>query len=223
MAAPPSSPVDICNLALFAMGEPSTVTSIITPQTQIEEKMALTYDAVRQGLLREFFWLFAQANATLASNGPGFGPWLYAYPFPVDCLRVNNLGWTMEHPHENYEIQGRTIYTSWLMSGSYTTPPGTAPPLMIRYTCDAVNVRLFDALFVLLLSLRLAYRTAYSITKKRSVEEKIEKQMEIEEPKAISVNSQEQKIIRVQHSNLMAMRRYGGQGMVYGAPWYNFE
>ena len=93
--------IDLCNLALSAIGTRSTVAAF-TENSVEAEQCALHYPNVRDELLRVHPWNFARRQAALAVFKAAIGtpenplgamaqpplPWAYAYGYPGDCLRA---------------------------------------------------------------------------------------------------------------------------------------
>lgn len=194
--SPPTAPVQICNLALDYLGE-SPVSSIENPTDQREEIMARWYDHVRMTVLREFVWNFAQNYTVLTRSGDGLGGHTDKYNLPNDCVRVNSVGSDPYNGIREYDIFGREIHCS----------EGTSLP--IWYNKNVVDVPTMDPLFVNVLALRLAIKTAYKFTKKKSVVESLSALLKLEEPKATSVDGQEKVPRRIQRSRYLSARKYG--------------
>ena len=80
---------DICNMALSNLGKGV----IANMEEGIEDARAckLFYETTRREVLREFPWGFAHRIERLAvvdTNVPG---WSYAYGYPAQCLKINNV------------------------------------------------------------------------------------------------------------------------------------
>lgn len=192
--ASPSAPVDICNLACDAMGE-GPISSVEIPATEKEELFARHYDQVRRLVLREQVWNFAQKYREIARTGNGEGRFADLYALPNDFVRFNGIGKNLHCQVKDYELTERAILAN---QGS---------SLILRYNRDITNVASMDAAFINVFALRLALKTAFKITKKKSVVETIEAMLKIEEPKAISVDGQERPPIRTQRSKYLSARR----------------
>lgn len=193
----PSAPVDICNLACDLMGE-APISSVELPTTEKEELFARWYDACRQLVLREQVWNFAQKTREIARTGDGEGLYADSYNLPNDFVRLNGVGEDPRYPITQYEITERAILAS---EGS---------SIIIRYNKDITNVASMDAAFVNMFALRLAVKTAYKITKKKSIVKDLNEMIVIEEPKARGVDGQERPPIRVQRSRYLRARAING-------------
>lgn len=198
MTTAPSAPVDICKLALTLMGEKSgSIANIESPQNRIEELMALWYDQCRRQVLREQVWNFAQKERDISRSGDGQGLWEDAYALPNDFVRLNRVGEDPDYPLKRYDLGDRVIYAN---EGS---------TLHIVYNRDIVTVSSFDPLFVNALALTIGIKTAFEITKKRSVVKDLSDLLALDSPKAVGVDGQERPMKRVQTSKYLAARRGG--------------
>lgn len=198
VATAPASEVDICNLALDHLSQ-KAITSIDSPTTPEEQVMARWYHQVRESLLREYNWNFAQEYATLAVAGSGDFGYEDYYTFPSDFLKLNSIGSDIYDRIEDYQLTGRQIHID-----------NGAADLVIRYTKNVTDVTTMDPLFIGLFALQLALKTAYKFQLKKSTVEQLNQLLAIETPKAIGVDGQERPPIRVQKSRYLAARRTGG-------------
>lgn len=198
MAVPaPSSEVDICNLALIALKQ-DKIGSIDAPSTEDERTMALVYPAVRQELIRSYIWNFSTEYATVSRSGAG-SAYADSYTLPNDCMRVRVIGTINPHiyPEFEYEVVGRQL--EFDNNGAAT--------LKIKYSKDVTDVKKFDPLFRRFLYLQIASDVAYHFTLKPGVLSMIESKLLLTESKAVSVDGQESKPVRVQRSKIQSARR----------------
>lgn len=102
-----TSPVDVCNLALDAIGSGLTITSLSPPAPQPNANvLARQYGPKMQALMRSAHWNFARfqikLNLLKARQGTPENPagttlpqppvpWLYEYEYPADCLAARFL------------------------------------------------------------------------------------------------------------------------------------
>lgn len=197
--AAPTTKVHICNLAMDHLGQSANVTNIDTPETEEEIKCARWYDTTRRALLRAHPWTFARARAQLSlnSNAPVFG-YADAYNLPNDYIRLNFIGAddVMDYK-QAYALEGKQL----LLNNS-----GGAS-INIGYTKDETNVVKFDALFIDLLSVEMAWRMAYAFTLKPSVKKQLKETLQDLRLEAKAVNSQERPPIRIERSKFIAARR----------------
>ena len=198
MVAPsPSSEVSICNLALYHCGQPP-IQSIDNPETDIERTLRDIYPAVRDTVLREHPWNFAQALYTSLKSGDGIGKWENAYDLPSDFIRLNSVGEDFQRPNRNYFMGDNKIYAN------------AGNSLTIWYNKRVTDVRIMDVGFKTYLALRVALEVAPAVTKKNSVWERINKALTLQEPKTFGTDGQERPPTRVQRSKYLAARRGRG-------------
>ncbi len=221
----PTSPVDICNLALDHLSQRADIASIETPQSPNEVIMARHYDLIRQGLLREYIWHWSKGSSELASTGSGAPDFKFKYRVPNDLIRIISIGSKYWTRFEAYDYIADEIYVNpWGPNmwgdGWFNVPPLCSgppapsgpcapPPLLLRYVKNITDVSLFDPLFVRIISLKLAMATASKITGQSSKVELLEKQLQLELPKAIGVNAQDKKPKRIDHSQALRARIIG--------------
>ena len=205
MAGPhPTSEVDIVNLALDRLGQPP-ITSVDTPTTPPEDKVAKHYAATRRALLRSYIFNFAKKYAALTASGtvtPEFG-FDAAYALPNDYIRLLVIGGTDvtdSVPPGLFDVVDGHIYTD---------ESDDTDTLNIRYVYDNKTVTKWDALFVKLMVLELAAALAPGFTLKPSVRTDIENQLKDVRLQAAAVAGQEKPVQRIQRSKLVAMRRTG--------------
>jgi hypothetical protein len=199
----PTAPVDICNIALDYFGERADITSIETPENSNEVILARHYDLTRQNLLREYIWNFSRAETTLARTGDGGLDYSDRFLMPSDCLRIISIG-SVACQIRDYNILDREIYINPIFM--QTTP--TTNALQLRYVKDVTDVSKFDSLFTKLLGLQLAANISYKFSGKKTQSEMIMALLKAELPKAVSVNSQEKKPKRRDHSRAIEARSY---------------
>lgn len=147
------SAVDICNLALIALGQDLILS--LTEQSTPAQRCAVLLPQRLDAMLRDFDWSFAECKAEIAADGvpPAFG-YLYRYALPTDpyCLRVRKIqdeGGTDTYP---YRLVGRHIETD------------LPAPLYLTYTCRPSDYAKLDAMFVDALAAGLAMDLARALT-----------------------------------------------------------
>ena len=140
-----ASQVDICNLALTAIGH-KTIANI-DEQSEGARKCKVYYQQAVDATLRSYNWNCAMARATLAqdSSPPAFG-YAYQYPLPNDCLRVLQL----ERLDLEFKVEGRKLLTN----------EGTAKILYIK----RIGAGEMDPLLVDAVAARLAAELAYAMS-----------------------------------------------------------
>lgn len=192
----PTSPVDICNMALDLVAERS-ISSITPPVTDTEKVLSRHYDEHRQQLLRQGVWNFAYRRILCArSRTPAFD-FTDAYLLPNDELRVLSVGDKDLRGRTIYEIEGREIVMN----------AAAAASIKVRYISDVTDVSLWDAGFRRLMVIGLALEVGYKITGKEKVIERLEALYRAEWKGAFSIDGQEVPPTRIQFSKYLDARR----------------
>lgn len=102
-----SSPEEVCNLALDAIGYPQVIGSLLTDGTQVSRIGLRIYSQTRDELLNDLDWGFARQTVvmTLLKTAPvtGYGilqpwnttfppiPWIYEYAYPANCITMRSV------------------------------------------------------------------------------------------------------------------------------------
>lgn len=199
----PTSPVDICNIALDYFGERANVTSIELPKLPTERILARHYDLVRRSLLREYVWNFARAETTLARTGDGGLDFADRYLMPTDCLRIISIG-DRVFPTVTYNLLNNEIYMD----------NGGSNSLQLRYVKDVTDVSKYDDLFTILFATQLAEKVAYKFSKDKQQIAMIKDTLARELPKAISINSQQKKPRRKDVSSTILSRAFPAENTI---------
>jgi hypothetical protein len=205
-AAPPTTEVDICNLALARLGQ-DPITSIESPTTKAEDTCALHYPMTRRALLRgprvyNFAKKYAQITVD-ATVTPAFG-FANAYRLPIDFLRLLALGDVTVNgdvPAQLFDIVGLHIFTN---------QQDDDDTVNIYYIKDETVVALWDAIFVKLIRLELAKDMAYAFTLKPSLIKQLDEELYDVRLEAGAVAGQEKPPRRIQRSRFRDNRRMGG-------------
>lgn len=197
-ASAPSSAVDICNLALDHLAQ-EAITSIDSPTTPTETVCARWYHAVRRAVLRANVWNFASARVAISRDAasPAFG-YADAYNLPNNFIRLSFIGndSIMDYKRK-YEVEGRQL----LLNNS------TATSLNIGYIYDITNVNKFDALFIDLLAIELAWRMSYKFAVKSTLRQAIKDLREDINLLARGIDGQERPPKRIERSKFKSARR----------------
>ncbi len=204
----PSSPVEICRLALDLLKQTSVITSIENPTTTDEIICARWYDATRRALLRRHFWVFARTRGAISrdATAPSFG-YSDAYNLPNNYLRLRFIGDdTLNNYIKDYEIEERQL----LLNNSGATS------LNIGYIKDITDVSMFDTLFVPLFAAELAINMSYAFTGKNTVIERLVTILTELRTEAKAVNGQDRPPRRIESSKFRKAR----QGLYSGADKY---
>lgn len=150
--------VKIANIALSHLGD-YRITSL-ADNTEQARKVNAIYTLTRDSLLFDHPWSFAKKQATLAVNAtaPTY-EFDYAFDLPSDFIRLlsinEELPQTIKH-----EIVGSQIFIS-------------ESTLDIKYVYRVTDPTKFSDGFVECLSLLLAAKLAYSITRSRGMREQL--------------------------------------------------
>ena len=140
-----STDVDICNLALLDLGQPSI--SSIGDDTKAGRAFSVAYEPTLQELLRDHPWNFARKRIVLApdSAAPAFG-WDNRFKLPSKCVRV---------------LEVNDALTKYKVEGRYLLVNDTAPEVIY---VERVDESEFDPLFASALAAVLAARLCIHIT-----------------------------------------------------------
>ena len=172
--------VSICSNALRRLGD-DPITSL-TDDTERARLCNSFYADARDSVLRMHPWSFAITRASLAqlTDKPAYG-FTYQYALPTNpyCLRV--LGMEYEDyifKVENYSTQGRVLLTN----------ESTAKILYVARITDTTQ---FDALFVDVLTAKLAVDLVYPITNSANLQTQMQKLYQLKLSEARSIDGQE--------------------------------
>lgn len=221
MASRPTSPVDICNLALDELKQ-SPITSIDSPVSPTEQICARRYHAVRQECLMAHPWKFAIKRATLTPNlstTPPFG-YAYAYDLPNDYIRRVTIGDDyLGDLSRDFEIENGQI-----LAPTGTPTGATVDPLTLyfRYIYDIQDVTKFSPLFVAYIVLKLAVRMSNKFAISSTLKAQIKDDFKDCEIEAKAVNGQERVPKRIQKSRLLTKRR-GMPGGIFASKYTIFD
>ena len=195
----PVSDVEVCNLSLDLLKAGELITSLETPETELEALAARWYDATRRSVLRMFPWNFARKRDTLSRNttAPEF-QYADAYDLPNDYIGLVFVG---DNPTTDYE-------TDYLIEGDQLLIDNDgASSLKVCYIYDIQNVQKFDPIFLMLLAGELGVvfgNTISGLNKSLKMMEKIRDRWEA---KARAKNGQENPPRVRSESPLLTSRR----------------
>jgi hypothetical protein len=145
------TPTDICNMALSRLGAPRI--SDIEENTPRGISCRTHYEVVRDSLLRSHPWNFAtgRANLSQSATAPAFG-YTFAYALPSDFLRLMTLnGIEAEMFASEYTLEGGQLLTY-------------SDEAKITYVRRVTDPTAFDAIFLEVISFRLASALAMDLT-----------------------------------------------------------
>lgn len=171
------SKVNICNMALISLG--ATTITALTENSKNARICNAIYDQVRDGVLTDHIWNFAQKRFVLAQIA-GNPAWTedgmsIIYQKPTDCLKINYVN----IPSAIFKIEDDKILSN-------TTG------LKIKYTEREKNPVKYFTKFTEALIAKLAAELAFPITSSRSLAESLFKiYYDIKLPSAKSIDSQQ--------------------------------
>lgn len=173
---------ELCNMALARIGD-KRINDFETDASTQGIHCRLHYEQTKKALLRSFRWNFASKRVALSedSSTPLF-EWDHQYLLPSDFLRLRFVYEDdgVDTEDDRFEIEGRKILTN------YDT-------CNIKYIRDVTDPTEFDALFVELLVLRLAWKLINPLagTNANSLKDDVKEELKEINRKAQAVSAQE--------------------------------
>ena len=187
-----NSEVEICNAALSLIGQNVLVT-LLNPATEQGKQCALWYPSIRDELLREHTWNFAEKRAILAElvDTPPFEFTKY-FQLPADYIKSIRL----YNNDSTFRIEGNRIATS-------------ATGCNLIYTAQVTDPTLFDEGFKKALYMTLAARLCKKVNGNNNLT--IQRSEEAKEAlfKAKQADSQEGTPIKIRTRNNVHRSRIG--------------
>lgn len=154
--------IDICNMALSHIGARSAISDFQEASVEAQQ-CRLLYAPARDAVLREHPWNFATRRQALAEMNRDAVGWGYGYALPTDCLVARSLVTDRpDLPPIPFEVLGDALYTDQEQA-------------VLTYTSRVIEVRLFDPMFVVALSWRLALDLVPSITGSKTIQQTIQR------------------------------------------------
>ena len=172
--------VSICSNALRRLGD-DPITSL-TDDTERARLCNSFYEDSRDAVLRSHPWNFAITRASLAklSTAPAYGfANQFALPTNPYCLRV--LG--MEYEDYIFKVENVATHGRVLLTDEATAN--------IIYVARITDTNLFDAMFVDVLTQKLAVDLAYPVTNSTTLQTQMQKVFEKKLSEARSIDGQE--------------------------------
>lgn len=194
-----NSKTQICNLANGSLGLKNSINNIDTPKSDKEVLYAQWYDITRQYLLKFLMPNFALQRTVLspatmpAAYASDYG---YAYPKPVNCLKVLGLG-PIDTDDEKPTIENDYIFTN--------VDYGSAP--VLRFIEDVEDVSRMTPDFIFAFSTVLGKCCALSATQDPNKKASLLKDAVTEFANSTAQNAQENKPIRRSTSKFRQARR----------------
>ena len=192
--AAPSSSVDICNLAVGLLKQ-QAITSIQTPNSNVEVICAKWYDAARRATLEMNPWHFAKKREAVAQAvaTPTFG-WSYqSAELPSDFIRLCTIG--ENEDEDGYALEGNLILSN------------DEGPYYIVYIWDIESVSRFSPTFVIALAHVIASFAAYEITGNASLSDSIIQRAQVHIDRSAAINGQQRPPRRIETSRFNSARR----------------
>ena len=172
--------VSICSNALRRLGD-DPITSL-TDDTERARLCNSFYEDSRDAVLRSHPWNFAITRASLAklSTAPAYGfANQFALPTNPYCLRV--LG--MEYEDYIFKVENVATHGRVLLTDEATAN--------ILYVARITDTNLFGAMFVDVLTQKLAVDLAYPVTNSTTLQTQMQKVFEKKLSEARSIDGQE--------------------------------
>jgi hypothetical protein len=142
-----ASVIDVCNRALDKLGQ-NPITSL-DDGNKAANLCTRSWPIVRDQVLREHPWNFAVKRKILSPSTtlPEWG-FAYQHPLPSDCLRLIEI---YNMSSDEYVVEGKYILAD-------------TDKVYIRYITRIEDPNIYDALFVDLVALRLAFEMVEGLT-----------------------------------------------------------
>lgn len=188
---------DICNLALSHLGDKGSIESIEIPEKQTEIVCAKWIDVSRQTALRQMMPSFARKREIWpldAEYVPAFG-YEYAYLYKKGCLKILGIG-NLYEKNNDYAVEDNHLLTN----GMYETG------LPVRYVADVKDPNKYTPDFIDLMSWVLASNICIELTENDNKFAQINQMLPVKIMQYCGVDAQENKPIRIEHSELMRAR-----------------
>jgi hypothetical protein len=148
-----TSPADPVNAALRRIGYKLRVGNLYDGSAASNQVLDI-YGQTRDQLLRSGNWGFAQRTINGVITTGATTPWLYAYTYPTDCLRVRALfplGYDTNNPvRARYLVASSGVSTKYILTNLASA--------VIVYTAQITFLNPWDNLFTEAFILALAKR-----------------------------------------------------------------
>lgn len=188
--------IEICNLALSRLGGMASVENIDAPEKETEVVCSKWYNTSRKTALRQMMPSFAKKRDcwVQASYTPAFG-YKYAYKYDSKCLKLLGIGNLYEKDNDYVIEDGFVLTNTFYKDG-----------LPVRYIYDVEEVSKFTDDFVSLFAWFLARDVCLELTESPEKFSMIENILPMKIAEVCGVDSQENRPIRIERSNLKAAR-----------------
>ena len=158
-----ASKTEICNMTLSHLGVGKEIANIETEQSPEASACRRYYDTVRDAILRDFAWPFAQKRVALGlieTFTVNTAEWTFSYRYPSDCIKLHRI----QSGIRNDNRQSRVPYEILKGEASRVIYTDEENALAV-YTERVEDPSYYPADFELAFSFRLASYTAPRLAK----------------------------------------------------------
>lgn len=154
---PIGTQVEICNLALAALGRPTI--NLLTENTAEARACRQFYNHARRACLATSTWTFARRRTVGAASAYTLDrQWPHAFTRPVDAIAIVRVLLPddpprMGHEHRQFEVREGMVFTN------------LPPPVIIDYVSDLTDESRFSPLFVEYMAAHLATLLSQNLTR----------------------------------------------------------
>lgn len=174
------SDIEICNIALSRVAQTQPIVSF-TEKSKAAELCSVFYAPLRDLVLADFPWPFAESIVALADIGSPAPGWAYRYRYPADCLKFREivipgqrrpLSSDQQIPFSiGYDVGGKVIHTDQEAAQG-------------RFTFKVEDSTFFDPLFADALAWRLGMDLALPLSSKPDLQQYCQQQYEMAKTRA---------------------------------------
>lgn len=199
------SDAQICNMALTQLGAKRITT--LTEDSKNARECNAVFDNVRDAVLTDYIWTFAQKRVALATVA-GDPVWTddlmtVVYQKPSDFLQLNFV---------NIETAKVRVEGDQILSDTAS--------LKIKYTFRQTDTTVYHPKFTEAFAARLALELAFAITSNRSLAESAatiyyEKKL----PNAQSIDAMQETPLQPMHDELIVARTQGSSQLIGRTGW----
>lgn len=157
--------VEVYNLALARIGVFNKAVASTTEASKEAQICKLFFNPMRDYVLEEIHWRFAEKRVALADLGTPPTNWGYRYSYPADCIKANYLTLpglrnTRLDQRPPFQISG---------DGNAKFILTDLPTAELVYTCRVEDLGLWPAMAISALAYRLAAEIAMPLSIKADV------------------------------------------------------
>lgn len=192
-----TSKVGICNMALSAIGQDSTIADI-TESTKAARVCRVWFDTVYGAVLQDFPWNFARRFIALAESQEAIPGWDKAYAYPSDCISAEAVTDAAGARIGGHYQWGGVWSASWVnplimkvpfevFAGAQASLVATdLPKAYLLYTARIDDTERYPPMFVECLALRLASAIAMPLSASAEVLSRVSQAYEMRRSAAIT-------------------------------------